>query len=144
MRNNPGKTVIAELPEYLVVFNTCPDSETAGRIAADLVEDKLAACVQVLPGLQSYFHWAGKVDCADEHLLLIKTSSASYPALERRIRELHPYELPEIIGVPVNRGLPEYLSWIDDKSSGQTICTAPAARRVAPKDGRNDNTHEDA
>ncbi len=116
MRNNPGKTVIAELPEYLVVLNTCPDSETAGRIAADLVEDKLAACVQVLPGLRSYFHWAGKVDCTDEHLLLIKTSSASYPALERRIRELHPYELPEIIGVPVNRGLPEYLSWIDENT----------------------------
>ena len=114
MRNNPGETVIAELPEYLVVLNTCPDSETAGRIAADLVEDKLAACVQVLPGLRSYFHWAGKVDCADEYLLLIKTSSASYPALERRIRELHPYELPEIIGVPVSKGLPEYLSWIDE------------------------------
>ena len=113
MRNNPGETVIAELPEYLVVLNTCPDSETAGRIAADLVADKLAACVQVLPGLRSYFHWAGKVDCADEHLLLIKTSSASYPALERRIREIHPYELPEIIGVPVSKGLPEYLSWID-------------------------------
>ena len=99
-----------------MVFNTCPDSETATRIAADLVEDKLAACVQVLPGLRSYFHWAGNVDCADEHLLLIKTSSAGYPALEQRIRELHPYELPEIIGVPVNRGLPEYLSWIDENT----------------------------
>ena len=120
MRNNPGKTVIAKLPEYLVVLNTCPDSETAGRIAADLVEARLAACVQVLPGLQSYFHWAGKVDCADEYLLLIKTSSASYPALERRIRDLHPYELPEIIGVPVNRGLPEYLSWIDEHTHEDT------------------------
>ena len=109
-----GEATIAEQPEYLVVLNTCPDSETAGRIAADLVAGKLAACVQVLPGLQSYFHWQGKVDCEEEYLLLIKTSSASYPALEQRIRELHPYELPEIIGVPVNKGLPEYLSWIDE------------------------------
>ena len=138
-----GETVIAESSEHLVVMNTCPDSETAGRIAADLVDRKLAACVQVLPGLQSYFHWDGKVDREEEHLLLIKTSSASYPALEQRILELHPYELPEIIGVPVSKGLPEYLSWINDKSSGQAICTAPAARRVAPRDGRNDYTQQD-
>ena len=109
-----GEAIIAESSEHLVVMNTCPDSETAGRIAADLVDRRLAACVQVLPGLQSYFHWDGKVDCEEEHLLLIKTSSASYPALERRIRELHPYELPEIIGVPVSNGLPEYLSWVHE------------------------------
>ena len=114
MRNQPGETVITDTSEYLMVLNTCPDSETAGRIAADLVAARLAACVQVLPGLQSYFHWKGKVDCEDECLLLAKTSSASYPALEQRIRELHPYELPEIIGVPVSKGLPEYLSWIDE------------------------------
>lgn len=111
-----GEAAIAEQPEHLVVMNTCPDSETAGRIAADLVDRKLAACVQVLPGLQSYFHWDGKVDREEEHLLLIKTSSASYPALERRIRELHPYELPEIIGVPVSKGLPEYLSWVNNNT----------------------------
>ena len=107
-----GEAIIAESSEHLVVMNTCPDPETAGRIAADLVDCKLAACVQVLPGLQSYFHWDGKVDREEEHLLLIKTSSASYPALERRILELHPYQLPEIIGVPVSEGLPGYLSWI--------------------------------
>ena len=99
-----------------MVLTTCPDSETAGRIAVELVDGKLAACVQVLPGLQSYFHWDGKVDRADEYLLLIKTSSAVYPELEQRIRELHPYELPEIIGVPVNKGLPGYLSWIDEST----------------------------
>ena len=109
-----GETIIAEASEPLVVMSTCPDSETAGRIAAALVERRLAACVQVLPGLQSYFHWDEKVQCADEHLLLIKTTSVSYPALERCLRALHPYELPEIIGVTVNRGLPAYLSWIDD------------------------------
>ena len=117
MRSKPREAVIADLSEYLVVLNTCPDSGTAGRIATDLVDRKLAACVQVLPGLQSYFHWKGKVDCEEEHLLLIKTTSASYPALERRIRELHPYELPEIIGVPVSKGLPEYLSWIGENTS---------------------------
>ena len=117
MRDNLGDAAITDFPEYLLVLNTCPDSETAGRIAADLVAGKLAACVQVLPGLQSYFHWKGKVDCEDEYLLLIKTSSASYPVLEQRIRELHPYELPEIIGVPVSKGLPEYLSWVDECTS---------------------------
>ena len=96
-----------------MVLNTCPDSETTDRIAAALVEDKLAACVQALPGLQSWFHWDGKVARAQEYLLLIKTVSASYPALEQRIRELHPYELPEIIGVSVDKGLPEYLSWVN-------------------------------
>ena len=100
--------------DYLMVLNTCPDSETAGRIAAGLVAGKLAACVQVLPAMRSYFHWADKVDCADEYLLLIKTSSTSYPALEQRIKEIHPYELPEIIGVPLSKGLPEYLSWINE------------------------------
>ena len=109
-----GEATIAESSEYLVVMNTCPDSETAGRIASELVDGRLAACVQVLPGLQSWFQWKGKVDCEEEYLLLIKTSSKSYPALEQRIRELHPYELPEIIGVPVSMGLPGYLSWIDE------------------------------
>lgn len=109
-----GETIIAESSAHLVVMTACPDADQAGRIAADLVKRKLAACVQVLPGLQSYFHWDEKVQCADEHLLLIKTTVVGYPALERRIEALHPYELPEIIGVPVNRGLPAYLSWVDE------------------------------
>ncbi len=104
---------MAGLSKHLLVLNTCPDSMTARKLAEDLVAGKLAACVQVLPGLRSYFHWAGKVDSSEEHLLLIKTSAAKYPELEKRIQELHPYELPEIIGVPVSMGLPEYLSWID-------------------------------
>lgn len=122
-----GEAIIAASAAHLVVLNTCPDADTAGRIAADLVERGLAACVQALPGLQSYFHWDGKVECAQEHLLLIKTSAASYPALERRITALHPYQLPEIIAVPVSHGLPDYLSWVNDQSSGQTICTATTA-----------------
>ena len=122
-----GEAVITAAAEHLVVLNTCPDADTAGRIAADLVARGLAACVQALPGLQCYFHWDGKVQCAQEHLLLIKTSAASYPALECRIKALHPYQLPEIIAVPISHGLPDYLSWVDDNSSGPTVCPAPAA-----------------
>ena len=74
---------MANLPKHLLVLNTCPDSLTARKIADNLVANKLAACVQVLPGLRSYFHWAGKVDSSEEHLLLIKTSSARYAELEK-------------------------------------------------------------
>ena len=80
--------------------------------------DKLAACVQALPAVQSYFRWAGRVDASEEHLLLIKTTAEKYAELERRIKRLHPYELPEIIGVPLSTGLPEYLSWIDEMTEG--------------------------
>lgn len=103
----------ADSPQRLLALNACPDSGTAEKIAAALVEERLAACVQVLPGVRSYFRWEGKADNAAECLLLIKTTAARYPAAERRIRQLHPYELPEIIAVPISVGLPEYLRWVD-------------------------------
>lgn len=109
-----GGTIMASPAKHLLVLNTCPDSDTARNIAGKLVADKLAACVQVLPGVRSYFRWAGRVDASEEHLLFIKTTPERYAALERRIKQLHPYELPEIVGVPVSEGLPGYLSWIVD------------------------------
>lgn len=98
--------------EYLLVITNCPGSISAKKIAQDLITEKLAACVNIVPDIQSFFSWVGKVDKANEHMLVIKTTSASYNALEQRIKKLHPYELPEIIAVPIHTGSAEYLNWI--------------------------------
>ena len=105
---------MADLPENLLVFTRCPGSITAKKIANTLVGEKLAACVQVLPGVQTYFRWVGKVDTAEEHLLIITSTTMIYADLERRIKQLHPYELPEIIAVPITSGLAGYLTWIEN------------------------------
>jgi len=107
---------VTKSPSYLLVLSTCPGSITAKKIANALVADQLAACVQVIPGVQSFFRWVGKVDHKDEHLLLIKTTADRYAELESRITSLHPYELPEIVAVPISTGLSGYLSWIDDST----------------------------
>jgi periplasmic divalent cation tolerance protein len=99
--------------DYQLILSTCPDHETASRIAEMLVNDHLAACVNILPGIQSAYQWKGKVEISNEVLLLIKSHRNRYTAIQTRIRQLHPYELPEIIAVPISQGLPEYLSWLD-------------------------------
>lgn len=101
-------------PNHLIVLCTCPDRETALRLAEALVDRELAACVNILPGLTSVYRWKGRRETAEELLLLIKTNAGAYPELEKTIRTLHPYELPEVIAVRVERGLGEYLAWIDN------------------------------
>ncbi|MBI4006623.1 MAG: divalent-cation tolerance protein CutA [Gammaproteobacteria bacterium] len=98
--------------KQVLVLTTCPGSITAKKIAQDLVANNLAACVNIFPGIQSYFRWGNKVDFAEEYLLLIKTTRDRYPEVEQKIESLHPYELPEIIAVPINAGLEGYLHWI--------------------------------
>ncbi|PKM13512.1 MAG: divalent-cation tolerance protein CutA [Gammaproteobacteria bacterium HGW-Gammaproteobacteria-3] len=98
---------------HQIILCTCPDQATAQRVAETLVTAKLAACVNIVPGLTSVYRWQGRIESAQEHLLLIKTRQDRYPALEASIRQNHPYELPEIIAVSVEQGLPEYLHWID-------------------------------
>lgn len=98
---------------YLMVFCTCPDEAVAERLGRLLVDQRLAACVNILPGLTSIYRWQGKTEQGREHLLLIKTRENLYSALEQSLRESHPYELPEIIAVPITTGLPEYFRWID-------------------------------
>ena len=100
----------------LIVLNTCPGSITAKNIAADLVANKLAACVQVIPGIQSFFRWGGSVDTKEEYLLVIKTTTACYQEVEKSIQALHPYELPEIVAVPISTGLSGYLQWLNDST----------------------------
>ena len=95
----------------LLCFTACPDTATAQRIADALVESRLAACVSVLPGMRSTYRWQGKVEQADEVLLMAKTVPVRLAELQARIVALHPYELPEILAVEAG-GLPAYLQWI--------------------------------
>jgi periplasmic divalent cation tolerance protein len=104
------------MPAALICFCTCPDRETADRIATALVEERLAACVNILPGLRSVYRWEGRVEANDEVLLLAKTLPGHYPRLQARLRELHPYELPELLAVETSLGLPEYLRWVADET----------------------------
>jgi periplasmic divalent cation tolerance protein len=97
----------------LACLCTCPDAASAARIADALVGERLAACVNVLPGLQSVYRWQGQVERASEVLLLIKTTRARLEALSARLVELHPYELPEVLAVDIAGGLPAYLAWIE-------------------------------
>ena len=98
---------------HLIIFCTCPEKDTAEKIARLLVEGNIAVCVNILPGITSLYKWEGKIESAQEHLLLIKTHKDHYPAIETALRNHHPYDLPEIIAVPIEHGLPEYLHWID-------------------------------
>jgi periplasmic divalent cation tolerance protein len=101
----------------LLVFTNAPDREVAGRIAEALVDKRLAACVNVLAGCTSVYRWQGEVERAEEIPMIIKTRAARYPEVEALIRHLHPYELPEIVAVPVTRGLPDYLQWVAEETA---------------------------
>ena len=105
------------MDETLLVLTNLPDRNTAVKLAQDLVERRLAACVNVLAACTSIYRWKGAVENAQEVPVLIKTRSALYDELEAAINELHPYELPEIIAVPVVRGFAEYLAWVEEGTS---------------------------
>lgn len=105
------------MDETLVVLTNMPDRGAAIELARSLVERRLAACVNVLGECTSIYRWKGAIENAQEVPLLIKTRSALYDELEAAIRELHPYELPEIIAFPAARGLPEYLEWVGEGTS---------------------------
>lgn len=95
-----------------ILFCTCPDARTAQTIAETLVEERLAACVNVLPGVQSIYRWEGAIERADEVLLMIKTVEERRESLQARLLALHPAELPELIAVEVVGGLAAYLDWV--------------------------------
>jgi periplasmic divalent cation tolerance protein len=98
--------------DKLVVLTTVGSEDQAVRIAEELVEGKLAACVNIKAGVRSIYHWKGKLWDDEEFLLLIKTTAAAFEAVRDRIRELHSYELPEILALPVAEGDPGALDWI--------------------------------
>ncbi len=105
--------------DVILVFSTVPEEEMARAIAESLVEEGLAACVSILPGLESHYHWQGKKEISKEYLLMIKTPAEAYPRLEARILALHPFECPEIISIPVGQGYAGYLDWIRDSARPQ-------------------------
>jgi periplasmic divalent cation tolerance protein len=105
---------------FVVVLCTCPDEHTAQRIASALVNERLAACVNVLPGIRSIFRWEGRVESSTEALLVIKSRGDAYPDLEARILELHPYELPEVVAVAITGGAVRYLDWIAEAVENRT------------------------
>jgi periplasmic divalent cation tolerance protein len=96
----------------LLVLTNLPERAAAERLAGLLVEKRLAACVNILAPCRSVYRWQGAVRHDEEHPMLIKTTAERYPALEQALRAGHPYELPEIIAVPIERGLPAYLQWV--------------------------------
>jgi periplasmic divalent cation tolerance protein len=98
--------------EPIVVLMTAANREEAGRIAEELVSERLAACVQILPEIQSVYRWQGKVERATEVLLLAKTTCDKFQELDRRVREIHSYETPEIVALPVTAVSEPYLRWL--------------------------------
>ncbi len=104
--------------QCVVVSCSCPDEASAARIATALVAERLAACVQRLPGVVSNFQWEGRLQEEREVMLMAKSTRARLEALTARVRELHPYELPEVVAVPVLGGLDDYLDWVRASVSG--------------------------
>lgn len=104
----------------LLVFCNVPDRALAERIAEALVVGQRAACVTILAPCHSVYRWQGALESADEVPLLIKTTEAAYPFLEQQLRELHPYQVPEIIACDIAAGLPDYLTWV-----GESVFSRP-------------------
>jgi len=96
----------------LLVLSNLPDRASAEKLAEALIHKRVAACVNILAPCRSVYRWKGAVQHAEEYPVLIKTTRERYAALEAAIREVHPYELPEIVAVPIERGLPAYLDWV--------------------------------
>ena len=103
---------MSEAVDALIVFTNLPDRASALKLAQELVDKRLAACVNVLGEAVSVYRWEGRVATEPEVPVLIKTCKARYREVEAAIAAAHPYELPEIMAVPVVRGLPEYLTWV--------------------------------
>lgn len=105
--------------EAIVVLTHLPDAQSAQALARVLVTARLAACVNIGAGVESIYHWRGEIETAREIPLAIKTLAELYPNVEAAIREHHPYELPEIVAVPLAHGYPPYLDWIAAESRGR-------------------------
>jgi periplasmic divalent cation tolerance protein len=98
----------------ILVLSTVPNRRVAQRMAKTLVKEKLTACVNIIPGIESHYVWQGKMEKSRELLLLMKSTPARYTALEKRIKTLHPYSVPEIIAFPISKGSAPYLKWLND------------------------------
>lgn len=145
----PRLEAAAEVPDCVQVTTTLPDEEVARHIATRLVEDRLAACAQVLGPVSSTYMWKGKVEQATEWYCHFKTTTANLTAVQQSILALHPYEVPEIIAVTIAAGSPDYLRWIEEtcaptspapeeRSTGSAV--APAASEKHDRSSMRDDT----
>lgn len=101
------------MPEKLLLaFSTFPDTETARRVSNEVVTEKFAACANILPGVESIYRWKEKIETANETLVFFKLSEDRQAAFQEKLRSVHPYDVPEIVFVPVASGLPDYLRWV--------------------------------
>ena len=100
--------------EYIIVFITVPNLEVGEKLGNVLVEEKLAACVNITSEIKSLYFWKGSIEHDSEYLLIIKTRRDTFENLEKKVKEIHPYEVPEIVAMPIILGTKEYLNWIDE------------------------------
>jgi periplasmic divalent cation tolerance protein len=103
------------MTETLVILCTCDNAEEAKRLARALVEEQLAACINIVPGVESVYRWEGRIGTSQELLLIIKSTDAKFSALRDRIQALHSYDTPEIIALPITGGSEKYLSWLREQ-----------------------------
>ncbi|UCE21932.1 MAG: divalent-cation tolerance protein CutA [Candidatus Aminicenantes bacterium] len=104
------------MDKYILVLTTVTEEKSGQKIATLLLEERLAACVTISVASQSFYWWKEKIAKEQEHILFIKTKAALYPELEKKIREIHPYEVPEIIALPIQKGSEDYLNWIEKET----------------------------
>lgn len=112
----PALTLGRMSTQFLMVFCTCPDRASATTIARHLVEQRLAACINLVPGVGSVYRWRGGVEEAEEVMLVIKTRESRLDEVEAAIEALHPYELPELLAIPVSGGTEPYLTWLEEST----------------------------
>jgi periplasmic divalent cation tolerance protein len=122
---------VAGTKNIQLVFVMAANLKEASSIGRALVEDRLAACVNVISSVRSIYRWRGAIEESDECLMLIKTTSSSYPRLEKRVKQLHSYEVPEVIAMPLINGSAEYLKWVID-SVTEPATPSSARRRRKP------------
>ena len=106
------------MTDKIVVLTTCELESDAERMARALVDGRLAACVNVVPGVRSFYHWKGETQASEEFLLIVKTSRDLFGALRAEMEKLHPYEVPELLALPVVAGAEDYLSWLQSNLRG--------------------------
>ena len=106
------------MTDKIVVLTTCALESDAERIARALVDGRLAACVNVVPGVRSFYHWKGETQSSQEYLLVVKTSRDLFGALRAEMERIHPYEVPELLALPVVAGAEDYLSWLQSNLRG--------------------------
>ena len=108
------------MTDKIVVLSTCANEEEAGKLARALVEERLAACVSIVPGVRSFYHWKGAVESSAECLLVVKSSRALFAPLRAALDRLHSYDVPEVLALPIVDGAPSYLDWLDASIGGGT------------------------